>query len=142
MTTDLTGLWHALWQTTADGRPSIDSEEVAIEEGLLPGEWWLRNLAMAPENPLGGYLWTGSLVPGRTPGHFYGHYSARDPEALWHGVLYLVADHTWTRLTGRWTGRNLDSMTATGAAVLARDPQVARAEMARLTADATRKETR
>jgi hypothetical protein len=51
----LAGTWYALWETTAEGRLSIDSEAVTVRQTGL--DHCIENHSRAPENPLGSFLW-------------------------------------------------------------------------------------
>ncbi|MBV9852100.1 MAG: hypothetical protein JO250_20740 [Armatimonadetes bacterium] len=118
--TDLTGLWHALWQTTAEGRPNINTEVVRLQQ--RGPELWLENTGRSPENPIGGYLWRGEgvLYNGQ---YLIGSYAAAEQSVIAKGSLYFVLNPGGDYLVGKWVGCNLDSTFTWGFGVFAKDKE-------------------
>lgn len=115
----LTGLWHALWETTADQEEVVNSEEVVVTvsaRGLVV----LENSAVSPENPEGGYLWRaeGRLFDNQ---YYLGTYIPREAEVRSKGCLYLVLHPSGKYLNGQWMGCNYDGDWARGLVVFARE---------------------
>lgn len=115
---DLSGQWHAIWQTTVEGQPNINTEMVTITQSGT--ELVLQNEAKSLENPLGGYLWRSdaALVDNQ---YVLGSYAATEPRVSSRGTLYFVVNRSGTYLIGKWVGCNLDSNFTWGFGVLAQD---------------------
>jgi len=127
-TVSLAGDWHALWETSAEGRLSIDSEEVTVEQRGT--DLSLENRARAPENPLGAYLWRAHcrIYDNR---HILGMYVPREANVRSKGVVYLTLHTSGAFMLGRWLGCSYDDEFASGFSVIARDREVARREMSK-----------
>lgn len=122
----LAGTWHALWETTAERRMSIDSEEITVQQQGL--SLTLENHSRAPENPLGSFLWRARcrVYDNR---HILGMYVPREANVRSKGVVYLTLHTSGAFMRGRWLGCNYDDEVASGISVIARDPEVARLQM-------------
>ncbi|HEY0411082.1 MAG TPA: helix-turn-helix domain-containing protein [Candidatus Dormibacteraeota bacterium] len=122
----LAGTWHALWETTAEGRLSIDSEEVTVQQQGL--NLSIENHSRAPENPLGSFLWRAHcrVYDNR---HVLGMYVPREANVRSKGVVYLTLHTSGVFMLGRWLGCNYDDEFASGISVIARDAEVARLQM-------------
>jgi transcriptional regulator with XRE-family HTH domain len=122
----LAGTWHALWETTAEGRLSIDSEEVTVQQQGL--NLSIENHSRAPENPLGSFLWRAHcrVYDNR---HVLGTYVPREANVRSKGVVYLTLHTSGVFMLGRWLGCNYDDEFASGISVIARDAEVARLQM-------------
>jgi transcriptional regulator with XRE-family HTH domain len=127
-TVRLAGTWYALWQTTAEGRPSIDSEEVTVHQRGTSLS--VENQNKAPENPLGAFLWKAQC---RVYDNRYvlGSYVPREANVRSKGVLYLKLHTSGAFMLGKWLGCNYDDEVASGFSVLARDAAVARVQMSK-----------
>ena len=125
-TVNLAGTWYALWETTAEGRPSIDSEAVTVHQRGTSLS--VENQNKAPENPLGAFLWKAQC---RVYDNRYvlGSYVPREPNVRSKGVVYHKLHTSGAFMLGRWLGCSYDDEVATGFSVLARDPRVARMQM-------------
>jgi transcriptional regulator with XRE-family HTH domain len=122
----LAGTWHALWETTAEGRLSIDSEEVTVQQQGL--NLSIENHGRAPENPLGSFLWRAHcrVYDNR---HILGTYVPREANVRSKGVIYLTLHTSGAFMLGRWLGCSYDDEFASGTSVIARDAEVARLQM-------------
>jgi transcriptional regulator with XRE-family HTH domain len=127
-TVSLAGTWYALWETTAEGRMSIDSEAVTVHQRGTSLS--VENQSRAPENPLGAFLWRAQC---RVYDNRYvlGSYVPREPNVRSKGVVYLKLHTSGAFMLGRWLGCSYDDEVATGFSVLARDPRVARMQMSK-----------
>jgi transcriptional regulator with XRE-family HTH domain len=125
-TVSLAGTWFALWETTAEGRMSIDSEAISVEQDGL--SLCIENHGRAPENPLGSFLWRAQcrIYDNR---HILGTYVPRETNVRSKGVVYLTLHTSGAFMVGRWLGCNYDDEFATGFSVIARDRLVARQQM-------------
>jgi hypothetical protein len=119
---DLSGTWHALWQTTEQGIEKRNRETVAIRQ--RSDELEIRNAAISPDIRVGGYLWQGTMrwLPDNT---LVGEYWSVDPAASAHGTLYYVVNASGQFMEGMWVGTNMDYALTTGCCVLARDEETA-----------------
>jgi hypothetical protein len=117
---DLSGQWYAIWQTTAEGLPNINSELVTLTQH--GASLVLENVARSPENPLGGYLWRGEadLVDNQ---YLIGAYAATERRVSSKGTLFFIVSRSGTYLVGKWVGCNLDSNFSWGFGVLAQDKE-------------------
>ena len=97
----VTCTWYALWETTAEGRLSIDSEAVTVQQQGL--NLRIENQSRAPENPLGSYLWRAHcrVYDNR---HILGIYVPREANVRSKGVVYLTLHTSGTFMLGRWLG--------------------------------------
>lgn len=117
---DLSGRWHAIWQTTVDGHPNINTEVVTVAQARR--RLRVENLQRSPENPIGGYLWCGE-------GSLHDNhavtlsYAATETRVTSRGVLYLIVNPSGDYLVGRWVGCNIDSNLSWGYGVLAKDKE-------------------
>jgi transcriptional regulator with XRE-family HTH domain len=124
----LAGTWYALWETTAEGRLSIDSEAVTVRQTGL--DLWIENHSRAPENPLGSFLWRAQcrVYDNR---HILGTYVPREANVRSKGVVYLTLHTSGAFMVGRWLGCSYDAEFASGLSVIARDRGVARMQMSK-----------
>jgi transcriptional regulator with XRE-family HTH domain len=122
----LAGTWYALWETSAERRMSIDSEEITVQQQGL--SLTIENHSRAPENPLGSFLWRARcrVYDNR---HILGMYVPREANVRSKGVVYLTLHTSGAFMRGRWLGSNYDDEVASGISVIARDPEVARLQM-------------
>ncbi|MDB5067323.1 MAG: transcriptional regulator, family [Chloroflexi bacterium] len=129
----LAGTWYALWETSAERRLSIDSEEVTVQQQGLT--LTIENQSRAPENPLGSFLWRARcrVYDNR---HILGMYVPREANVRSKGVVYLTLHTSGAFMLGRWLGCNYDDEVASGTGVIARDPEVARLQMCKRLPDA------
>jgi transcriptional regulator with XRE-family HTH domain len=128
VTVSLSGTWHALWETTAEGRLSIDSEAVTVhQKGTTLS---IENHSRAPENPLGSFLWRAHcrVYDNR---HILGMYVPREANVRSKGVVYLTLHTSGAFMLGRWLGCSYDDEVASGLSVIARDRAVARLQMSK-----------
>jgi transcriptional regulator with XRE-family HTH domain len=127
-TVSLAGTWYALWETTAEGRLSIDSEAVTVQQDGLALS--IENHGRAPENPLGSFLWRAHcrVYDNR---HILGMYVPREANVRSKGVVYLTLHTSGAFMQGRWLGCSYDDEFASGLSVIARDRRVARMQMSK-----------
>ncbi|HEY2704731.1 MAG TPA: helix-turn-helix transcriptional regulator [Candidatus Dormibacteraeota bacterium] len=125
-TVSLAGTWYALWETTAEGRLSIDSESVTVQQQGL--NLSIENHSRAPENPLGSFLWRAHcrVYDNR---HILGMYVPREANVRSKGVVYLTLHTSGAFMLGRWLGCSYDDEFASGISVIARDREVAQLQM-------------
>jgi len=124
---DVSGKWYAAWQTSINGLPNIDTEEVTLSQRGKTVR--ICNVEKAPENPDGGYLWSGQL-------HFLhgsslmGWYSAREEENnSSRGMLYFSYASPRKTFIGKWVGAAYDGALITGFVVLMKDRSSAKARL-------------
>jgi transcriptional regulator with XRE-family HTH domain len=127
-TVSLAGTWYALWETTAEGRLSIDSEAVTVRQTGY--DLTIENHSRAPENPLGSFLWRAQcrVYDNR---HILGMYVPREANVRSKGVVYLTLHTSGAFMLGRWLGCSYDDEFASGLSVIARDRAVARMQMSK-----------
>lgn len=127
-TLSLAGTWYALWETTAEGRLSIDSEAVTVRQ--TGQDLCIENHSRAPENPLGSFLWRAQcrVYDNR---HILGMYVPREANVRSKGVVYLTLHTSGAFMLGRWLGCSYDDEFASGLSVIARDRRVARMQMSK-----------
>ena len=118
--------WIAAWQTSVDGEEVINTEEIVIKQkgGLVK----ISNKAKSPENPKGGYRWTGQLqfYQGRD---LMGHYFAEKEEQNTNkGIMYFCYQSAKRELVGRWVGNSYDGPLLSGFCVISkhRDQSITR----------------
>ena len=118
---DLSGKWHALWQTTEQGVEKRNHEIVAISQ--RGDELSIRNAEISPDIRVGGYFWEGTLR--WRDNTLIGEYWSVDLNATAHGTLYYIINPSGQFMEGIWVGTNMDYALATGCCVLARDDETA-----------------
>ncbi len=106
---DLSGTWHAAWDTTRGGEPVIDHHTLeARHRGV--------EFSFAAT---GDYLWAGTLR--YAEGSLMGAYLATEKDRMFRGALYfMLADDTEAAI-GQWTGLWADGLVGGGWGVLARN---------------------
>lgn len=106
---DLSGPWHAAWDTTRGGEPVIDRHEInATHRGV--------DFAFAAN---GDYLWSGNLR--YAEGSLMGNYLSTERDRLNRGALYFMLSDDAGAAIGRWSGLWADGIVGGGWGVLARD---------------------
>lgn len=108
---DMTGPWHAVWQTTRNRHPTINTHVMTATHA---GEF--LNLKADNEDD---YAWNADLKIYGTS--LAGTYQAVEPARNEHGSLYFVLSHTAEAAIGRWQGQYQDGILGSGYGVLARD---------------------
>jgi transcriptional regulator with XRE-family HTH domain len=108
---DLTGKWHATWQTTRDGIPTINRHELTARHS---GDY----VYFAAD---GDYDWNADLkLRGMC---LTGDYQAVDISRNEIGSLYFTLNHHGgDAAIGGWRGQWVDGIDGSGHGVLARDP--------------------
>jgi hypothetical protein len=126
---DLSGEWHAIWQTTAEGKEVINSEVLTIKQ--RGQHIIMENVVKSPENKLGGYLWRGEaeIYENR---YIIGDYLPREKNITSKGSLYFVLNRVGQFMVGKWVGCNYDYEFTWGFGAIAREKSVAQEEMNRL----------
>lgn len=125
----LLGEWHALWETTIDEAPILNSEVLQFKGGGR-NRVLIRNLAISPENPDGGYLWLGDCRI--YDGNFLlGTYIATERSVRSKGVLQLVIKNSGREMEGQWAGASFDSDFGRGLVVMTRQPEALEKSMIR-----------
>ena len=124
------GEWFAAWQTSVNGEPNINLESVVIEQ--VGATLSMRNRAISPDNPEGGYLWHGTLkfCAGRRALGYYVPVDPSDRDS--EGVLYLVYNAPRKLFIGEWVGSSFDGDLCRGYAVLAKDSKQAQRVLCKL----------
>jgi transcriptional regulator with XRE-family HTH domain len=102
----LSGIWHALWETTVDAKTVFNTE-------IVRAEWKRRKLvigneAISPENPEGGYLWRGEL-DFVDNSYLMGLYWPLDKEVSSRGTMFGVFHRSGRSIRGMWVGCNYDA---------------------------------
>ena len=116
----LDGEWHALWQTSADGRPNFNTE-------VLDASWKKRyrllnmaNRAASDENVAGGFRWHATLEVFEGT-YLMGTYLPTEDHVTSKGTMYGVVNRSGRYLEGIWAGCNIDSELMSGRFVFARN---------------------
>ncbi|MGH8903204.1 MAG: helix-turn-helix domain-containing protein [Egibacteraceae bacterium] len=125
---DLSGTWHGVWETTAEGEPNINTEVLRVEQG--GNHIIMQNEAISPENPIGGYLWRGDCTL-HDNAFLMGMYTATDPNDRQRGVMFFNIHRSGQFMVGRWVGCTYDTDLYDGLTVLAREREVAQARFHR-----------
>ncbi|WP_280371214.1 helix-turn-helix domain-containing protein [Nocardia wallacei] len=106
---DLSGIWHAAWDTTRDSEPVIDRHTLeATHRGV--------EFTFAAT---GDYLWAGNLR--YVDGSLMGAYLATEKDKMFRGSLYFILAEDVGAAIGRWSGLWADGLVGGGWGVLARD---------------------
>lgn len=128
---DVTGEWHAIWETTAHHKVNINHEVVDFsQEGA---NITLKNREASPDNIDGGYLWEARLTL-HDNRHMVGAYWSVDRSVNARGTLYLVVNTTGRFVTGVWAGCNIDRDLACGRVAFGKSRRDAEGEFSRFTA--------
>lgn len=127
---DLSGEWHAIWETTAHNELNINHEVVEFSQDRA--NIVVKNLAASQDNKDGGYLWEARLTV-HDNRHMVGAYWSVDRSVNARGTLYMLLNPTGRFITGVWAGCNIDTDLASGRVALARSKDDATAEFTRLT---------
>jgi transcriptional regulator with XRE-family HTH domain len=118
-TADLDGDWFALWETTQDRSPVLNTEVLNFNM-RLDGKLFIENVAVSPENVEGGYLWIAECRMFDNQ-YLLGAYIAREPNVRSKGCLYLVIHQSGRFISGQWIGCSYDGDWGRGLVVMARD---------------------
>ena len=132
---DMSGLWHAAWQSWHDGHHVVGIQQVrceqvgphiawsALDRGHPPG----AGQAEAFRREDGGYVWQGELRlwDGEL---LIGWYAADDGSVRSKGAVHLALHPHGLVWSGRWVGLSYDGVSETGLGAMSRTEQdVARA---------------
>ena len=111
-TVDLSGKWHARWQTRRDGKPVIDCHELTA----------IQANHRVTLDATGDYLWIGDFRIVQTG--IVGDFRAVEIGHNYYGVMFLEirADDL---LVGYWAGNHQSGPLGHGAGVLARSSDLA-----------------
>ncbi|MGH8884061.1 MAG: helix-turn-helix domain-containing protein [Egibacteraceae bacterium] len=120
---DLSGTWHAVWETTVEDELNINTEVLRVEQA--GNHVVLQNEAVSPANPIGGYLWRADCTL-HDNAFLMGSYTAIDPNDRQRGVMFYTVHRSGQLMVGRWVGCTYDTDIYDGLTVLAREPEVAR----------------
>lgn len=108
---DLSGTWHAAWDTTRDRMPVIDRHTLTAH---------MRGVDFSFSAD-GDYLWSGSLR--YVDGSLTGAYLSSERDKMYRGALYFALAPDGEAAIGRWAGLWVDGLVGGGWGVLARDEQ-------------------
>lgn len=125
----LKGVWYAAWQTTTQGKEVLNSELLRFKQ--KGSRVLMENVAVSPENRVGGYLWRGQLTVYNNQ-YMIGHYLARQPYVISKGSLFFKLDRVRNHMIGKWVGCNIDSEFTWGFGVIAKDQNQALTELGTL----------
>ena len=120
---NLSGTWHAIWQTTVQGEENHNREIVKIQQ--QGSTVIMENDKISADNKTGGYLWRGILYF-RQEHTLAGEYLAVNVNVSAHGVMFLAINPVGKFIEGRWIGSNIDRTLATGICVLAQNRELAK----------------
>ncbi|MGH8898166.1 MAG: helix-turn-helix domain-containing protein [Egibacteraceae bacterium] len=120
---DLSGTWHAVWETTVEDEFKINTEVLRATQAST--RVTIENEQVSPENPIGGYLWRADCTL-HDNAFLMGTYAALDSNYRQRGVLFYTVHRSGQFMVGRWIGCNYDVDLYDGLTVLAREPEVAR----------------
>ena len=126
---DLSGEWHAVWETTAHEERNVNHEVLLFSQSRA--NLRVVNPEASPDNPDGGYAWEARLTI-HDNRHLVGAYWSTDAAVNARGTLYLVLNRTGRFITGVWAGCNIDSDLACGRVAMERTHDSAAAEFQRL----------
>lgn len=131
---DVTGEWHAAWQTSVDGAELINTEHIKmLQKGKTVKVW---NTEKSPENPKAGFLWESQsqFLQGR---NLMGWYFAKAEESnASKGILYLSYLSPRKLFFGKWVGTAYDGELITGCVVFSKVRAEAKLELQRFIAAA------
>lgn len=106
---DLSGRWHAAWDTSRDRVPVVDRHTIdATHRGI--------EFTFAAT---GDYLWSGTLR--HVDGSLMGAYLSTERNKMYRGSLYFTLAEDGSAAIGRWSGLWADGLVGGGWGVLARD---------------------
>jgi hypothetical protein len=114
----LDGSWYAIWQTTAEGRPNFNTEQVSAA-WAAPDMLRVANEGASAENLEGGFQWTSEL---RFMDNCYllGLYIPIDALVGSKGTMFAVVSRNGRAIRGIWAGCNVDSELTSGRFVFSR----------------------
>lgn len=107
---DLSGVWHAMWQTTRDGVPTIDYHTI---EAKFASEYVLFQATS------GDYVWRGDFRHAHD--ELMGTYRSLDHGRQSSGMMRFTLNAHGDTAIGTWAGSNIDGLHQYGWGVLARD---------------------
>ena len=126
---DLSGIWHAVWQTTSKGKEVLSSEVLKVKQR---GEKIImENLERSQEHKPGGYLWHGEAKIFDNE-HIVGSYRAREKNVISKGSFYFLLGHLGDIMKGKWSGCNFDYDFTWGFGVIAKEKDTALKEIHKL----------
>jgi hypothetical protein len=124
---DVSGGWYAAWQTSIDGAPLLNTEQIRVlQKGKTLRMW---NEERSPENPKGGYLWQAQaqFFQGRT---LMGWFLAKPEENnASKGIMYFCYLSQRKTFYGQWVGTAYDGELVSGFAVIAKSRESAQTEL-------------
>lgn len=123
---NLSGTWHAVWQTTSRGKEVLSKEILNIKQ---KGEKIImENVERSSEHKPGGYLWRGEAKIFDNQ-HIVGSYQAREKNVVAKGTFYFLLGHLGDIMTGKWSGCNLDYDLSWGFGVISKEKDIALQEI-------------
>lgn len=126
---DLSGTWHAVWQTTSKGKEVLSVEILKIRQ--KGKKIIMENVKRSSEHKPGGYLWRGEAKIFDNQ-HIVGSYHAREKNVISKGSIYFLLSHLGDIMSGKWSGCNFDYDFTWGFGVIAKEKDAALQEIHRL----------
>ncbi|MBF6253642.1 helix-turn-helix transcriptional regulator [Nocardia farcinica] len=109
---DLSGKWHAVWETSRDGIPTLNRHEL---EARHSGEFVYLH-ADGDYDWIADFRLSGSVLMGT--------YRAVDESRQEMGAMFLTLNHHGSNAAiGHWAGQWADGIAGSGYGVIARDPE-------------------
>jgi len=110
---NLAGDWHARWQTTRDGVPTVDAHTITAA---------FASTYVVFRATSGDYAWRGDMK--LTEGAIEGTYHSTDSGRRSRGVMRLTLSAHGDYALGTWAGLWVDGIHGVGWGVIARDEAV------------------
>ncbi len=119
---DVTGEdWFAAWQASVNGKLVLNTERLTLRQ--KGGTVRISNKEKSPENPEGGYLWSGQLQ------FYYGrdllgwYFPLESENNTSKGIMFLNYNSAQKVFIGKWVGSAYDSPLSTGYVVISKEKQ-------------------
>jgi len=126
---DLSGKWHAVWQTTSKREEVLSTELLTIKQ--KGRRIVMENLERSAEHKPGGYLWLGEATIFENR-HIVGTYVSRERNVTAKGSFYFTLDRLGSFMIGKWVGCNIDYDLTWGFGAIATDKAVAMEQINKL----------
>ena len=118
------GIWYAAWQTSVNGQPNVNVEQVEIKQRAA--KITIRNLEVSSDNEAGGYLWKGDLKLYHSKKVIGWYAPAIKGERDSMGTLYYIYFSARKVFLGQWVGAAIDGDLCRGYSVIAKTPAIAK----------------
>lgn len=127
---NISGDWYAAWQTSINNQQLINTESLKIvQKGK---QVIVYNCERAPENPIGGYLWSAKLqfYQGRNLMGWY--FPLKSENNTSKGIMYMAYFSQRKEFYGKWVGSGYDGELEVGFLVFAQTRDNAKKQLEEL----------